>query len=341
MKKTAIYCEYDFDNKKIKDVSFELISKAFKLKTHAKNLLKNSDTFTIDAVILADEINEEEIKKAYCAGADEIILIKNENFKNFDTILYSKAFVEFYKTKNYDAVLFPATTKTRMTAPRITTLLETGLVADCSDVDFILKNEELKLAPTRPTFGAELMATILSKKNPQCATIRSGVFEADFNNKSLSCENCELNFTIYNSFESSNSNIKIIEEILKEKQEDYFSNAEIIFACGYGISGEKGIYFDKIKTLADKFNAKLGATRKVVDFKYLSAKHQIGQTGTSVKPEIYITFGISGAIQHICGMKNSKTVISINTDENAEIFKYSDYKIVDDAKKIIDEMLKI
>lgn len=334
MYKIAIYCEVDFQDNALNDVSFELISKAYQLKSEACELMNNNDfNYSIDAVVLADKLSEETIKKAYRAGADRVILLKNSLFEIFDSITYSKAFVQYYQSNEYDCILFPATTSARMVAPRITTMLNTGLVADCTDVNFVLKDGNLKLAPTRPTFGAELMATILSKKNPQCATIRPKTFEAVFE-----C-NKEGEFIEFNSNIQFESNIKILSSVVQSlNEEPYFENAKIIFACGYGICGNNGEYFEKVKMLADKFNAKVASTRKLVDFNYMPQKNQVGQTGQTVSPDLYIAFGISGAIQHICAMKNSKTIVAINSDENAEIFKYSDYKIVADAKEIINKL---
>lgn len=334
MYKVAIYCELNFEDNKLTNVSYELISKAFELKNKAFELVKDNDfKFVIDAVVAGEKLNDEEIKKIYSAGADRIILIKNQNFKNFDSIIYSKAYAQYFKMSGYDCILFPATTKTRMVAPRITTILNTGLVADCTGIDFILKDGNLKLAPTRPTFGAELMATILSKKNPQCATVRPKTFEAVFNNKNTG-EYLEFPIII-----EDKPSIKVLSSILQSENEGpYFENAKIIFACGYGIYTSGGEYFEKIKLLAQKLNAKVASTRKLVDFNFMPQKYQVGQTGQTVNPDLYIAFGISGAIQHICGMKNSKTIVAINNDKNAEIFKYSDFKIVADAKEIIDEL---
>lgn len=334
MYKIAIYCEVDFQDNALNNVSFELISKAYQLKSEACQLMNNNDfNYSIDAIVLADKLSEETIKKAYRAGADKVILLKNPLFETFDSITYSKAFVQYYQSNEYDCILFPATTSTRMVAPRITTMLNTGLVADCTDVNFVLKDGNLKLAPTRPTFGAELMATILSKKNPQCATIRPKTFEAVFE-----CDK-EGEFIQFDSNIQPEKNIKILSSVVQSSNEEpYFENAKVIFACGYGICGNNGEYFEKVKMLADKLNAKVASTRKLVDFNYMPQKNQVGQTGQTVSPDLYIAFGVSGAIQHICAMKNSKTIVAINNDENAEIFKYSDYKIIADAKEIIDKL---
>ncbi len=335
MKKIAVYTEFDFKNNTLSEVSYELISKMFSLKERAKDL--TSDllyNYTIDAIVLANEIDDALANKIYSAGADRIVLIQCQEFETFNTVLYSKAFLEYYQMTYYDCIIFPATVKTRMVAPRITTALDTGLVADCTNIDFVLKDNELKLASTRPTFGSELMAVILSKKNPQCATVRAGVFKAEFNNSKQGelikfCVNLKRD-----------ANIEILNSIINDKAKSYFDGAKIILAGGFGIAGNNSLYYKKLQKLADKINAKTASTRKVVDYNYMSFETQVGQTGQTVTPDIYIAFGVSGAIQHICGMKNSKKIVAINTDRNAEIFKYSDIKIVADAKEIIDKLLE-
>ena len=119
------------------------------------------------------------------------------------------------------------------------------------------------------------------------------------------------------------------------------ADAKIVLVGGYGLVDNKhGTYFTKLEQLAKKINAQIGSTKKVVDLGFMSKNTQIGQTGQTISPELYISFGVSGAIQHVMGMKKSKTVIAINTDENADIFNYADYKIVADAKQIIDDLLK-
>ena len=338
MKNIAIYCESDFSNYSFSSVSFELISKAYRLKQKARELTNNPDyNYSIDAIVLADVLSEDEIQKAYKAGADRVELYTEPYATAFskDPEAAVAPFVEYCQTTDYDCILFPATTRTRMVAPRITTILNTGLVADCTNLDFVLKDEKIMLAPTRPTFGSELMATILSKTNPQCATIRPNTFSATFNSKK------QGEFVQFCVNLRSELNVKLLSSVIDEAEQDsYFKGARIVLGCGFGISGDNGIYYKKVEELAQKINAKVASTRKVVGYGYMEHKTQVGQTGETIMPEIYIAFGISGAMQHVCGMKNSRTIIAVNTDENAEIFKYSDYKIVDDAKKIIDELLE-
>lgn len=333
MKKIAVYTEVK--DTILDETAYELLSKAFELKTFAKNI--NDTEIKITAVAISDKIDKQSVSKAYQAGADSFVLIKNDNFRQFEQILYAKAFLSYLETNPQDYILFPATPTGRMVAPRITTSLNTGLVADCTGINFILNENELKLASTRPTFGAELMATILSKQKPECATIRPKTFTVKLNN---------ANSGEYNEFrfcEDYFSPYVLIDRSQDKNNKISFDGKKVIFAAGFGLyEGDNKGYIEKLFNITKKLNVGFALSRKLVDFKIMSNEYQVGQTGATVSPDLYVAFGISGALQHIQGMKNSKKIIAINTDENAEIFKYADYKIVADAKKIIDELyLKI
>ena len=329
MKKIAVYCEINSTNN-LEEVSYQLISKMFELKNSF-----TSEEFEIDAIAQGASLEENSVEKAYKAGANRVILIKNGS-KDFVSTLYSECFMEFYyKNTKYDYIIFPATLTCRSLAPRITTILNTGLVADCTRIEFIEKNGEIKLAATRPTFGSELMATILSKTSPECATIRPNTFKTKFNNDKKG-EYVEFNCLEYDEFR-----IKIIQEILEKNNENNpLLSAKIVFCAGFGLNGDGGEYFKKLEKLAKIYGAEYATTRKVVDFNLAKKETQIGQTGLTIQSKLYVGFGVSGAIQHIQGMKNCEKIIAINIDENADIFNYSDYKIITDAKKIIDDLLE-
>lgn len=335
MKKIIIYGETDLKTGVLDDAAYELISKAVKLSHQSKDFTFG-DGYFIELVAIGPSIKDESLKKAYQAGADKVALIKDEQTSIFSQIIFSKYFVEYFNTYPAEIIIFPATLTGRILAPRITTMLDTGLVADCTDLELIVRNHEIKLAATRPTFGSELMATILCKTNPQCATIRPGVFKPEFFREETG------EFTEFLPTSSDESPIKLLRKITdKDASNNGFSDAKIVLCAGWGLyDGNDTQYFDKLQKLAKIVGAKYGATRKVIDFKLAEQSNQIGQTGSSTQADLYIAFGVSGAIQHIMGMKNAKTVIAINKDENAEIFKYADYKVVGDAKKIVDELYK-
>lgn len=342
MKKIIVYCEINNLTRTFDDVTYQLLSKARELKYSASLIGKTSDVkdyeYFVEAVALAPSLSRESISNALRSGADRVVLLKDSSFDIFVQTILASAFVEYFNSNPADIIIFPATPYGRIIAPRITTMLNTGLVADCTGLDFVLKKGELRLAPTRPTFGSELMATILSKKNPQCATIRPNVFKAEF------VDSVEINMDNYTEslikYPFEENRIKLINAITDKKTDKPdFLNAKVVLAAGFGIaSGKKGEYFDKLEKLSRIMCANYAVTRKVVEMGYADKKYQIGQTGSTTQADLYIAFGVSGAIQHIAGMKNSKTIIAVNNDENADIFKYSDYKIVADAKKMIDEI---
>ena len=334
MKKISVFGEINLKDNKIEQVSFELISKAKSLAYEAEKL-KQGVNYLVEAVFIASYLVDDEIKKAYKAGADRVVLIKDSVFDEFYSTVYANAFLEYFEKKPSEVLLFPATIKGRAVAPRVTVQLDTGLVADCTEAEFILKNDNLYFAPTRPTFGSELMATILSKKMPYCATIRPGVFKSEFKYQDSG------EFEEYIPVSYHEDRIKLISSNSEKNRESVdFSSAKVVLCGGYGLCENKGDeYYRKLKKIAKITDSNFAVTRKVVDFNLAESKYQIGQTGSSTQPKLYVAFGVSGAIQHIQGMKNSKTIVGINIDENADIFKYCDYKIVADAKKVIDDLL--
>ena len=315
--------------------TLELVSKAWELKIYSNSNF--SKDITVETVVISSNIDESIKHKIYSAGADKIVLIKNSSFDEYCQTIYSKVFVDYFSQNPADVILFPATQSVRAIAPRITTLLNTGLVADCTDLELIEKNGEIVLASTRPTFGGELMATILSKKNPQCATVRPATF------KIKDTKHSGGEYFEYSAPYFEENRVKLLKSFLEDTAPSFsLADANIVLAGGYGIvSSNKKEYFEKLEKLAKMINGCVGCTRKVVDYGIMPSGSQIGITGLTIAPRLYIAFGISGAIQHTMGMKNSKTVIAINSNENAEIFKYADYKIVADAKKIIDELLDL
>ena len=155
MKKITVYCEVDSSEKKLENVSYELISKAYDLAQSAMQM--QTDEYIVEAVALCDEIREESVKKAFMAGANKFVLIQDKCLENFSQAVFAQCFIEYFRENRSDVIIFPATIKGRIVAPRITTLLDTGLVADCTGLEFIVKDNQLKFAPTRPTFGSELM----------------------------------------------------------------------------------------------------------------------------------------------------------------------------------------
>ena len=312
MNKILIYLETQ--KTQIKKVSLELIAKT-------NELIKNLENFeTVGVLISKYDFEEQDLKQL---GLNKIIFCKTTNLKNYATIEYTEILEKIIKNENPQIIFVGATNQGRDLAPRVAARLNTGLTADCTELSI---SNDGKLTATRPTFGGSLMAQILCKTTPQMATIRPNVFK-------FSPQKVHDNF-MFEKFESDLSS-KIETSNIKEKSEEIcnYNDTEIIFAGGLGLKNKEN--FELLKQLAQKYNAKIGGSRKAVEKELIEKKYQIGQTGQTVSPKLYFAFGISGAIQHVSGIENAQTIIAINPDKNAQIHKIADYSIYEDATKII------
>lgn len=308
----------------IKRVSLELIGEANRL---SKKLGEK-----VIAVLLGNDI-EDKAELLIKYGADEVLVIDNPMLEPYMTSPYTKAVSSIIEKRKPSIVLFPATSIGRDLAPRVAARIGTGLSADVTDFD--IDKDDKSLLMMMPAFGGNIMATIVSKgKRPEMATVRAGVMlplEKDMN-RSGKIERFEI------EFDDSDRDVLIREVVIEAEEKDDISNAEIIVAGGIGMGAAH--HFDELKVLADELNGKLGATRPTVDAGWIDKSRQIGQTGKTVRPELFIGFGISGAIQLVSGMKKSKYVIAVNKDPKALIFDISDFGIVGDANKIIPLLIK-
>ncbi len=310
----------------IHPVTFELAGKANELSPKLNNspvmgfvVLK---TGKIDDYKEVFEIN----------GFDKVFYVEDDTFDFYKSDLYSRVALDMVKEIDPEILLIGATENGRDIAPRISTMLHTGLTADCTELDI---TDDGKLAATRPTFGGQLMATILSKKFPQMATVRPKVFKPmkSFEKKKTAFINMNLDLV---GFEPS---IEILNFIKSQKSDlNSLDSAEIIVAGGKGMQSKSG--FNLIKQLADKLGGVIGASRVAVEMGLASQECQIGQTGKTVSPKLYIACGISGALQHTIGMDKSSKIIAINSDKNAPIFKIADYGYVGDAFEIIPQLIE-
>ena len=320
-----IYAQLTRENY-IHTVFFELLDKSKELAAKLGGVEINAVIFTTPNLI-------NEFKESFQnMGLDKVYCFENDLFKNYSTEYYSKLIVNLVNDIKPEIFLIGATTQGRDLAPRISSALHTGLTADCTGLDI---NEKGLFAATRPTFGGELMATILCKTYPQMATVRPGVFRV---NSVYDKKDTEFIFPQY-SFEGLEDRVKIldfrnsVESIINE-----LDSAEIIVAGGMGLKNEQG--FALLKDFAKSIGATVGATRAAVEAGLAPSSIQIGQTGKTVRPKLYIACGISGAIQHIVGMENSEHIIAINNDKNAPIFEIADTGIVGDFFEIIPKYLE-
>lgn len=306
-------------------VVFELSNKAVELA----GKLENSPVMAL-LLVKPDLINE--FKEAFQkSGFDKVFYVVDERFGVYSTDLFAKAAIQAVKQIDPEIMLIGATCQGRDLAPRISTALHTGLTADCTGLD-ILDNG--KLAATRPTFGGQLMATILCKNLPQMATVRPKVFKPAREDILRDTTFIKLSVDL-SDYEPKTEILECTKKFVSEI--NTLDSADIIVAGGKGMKNAEG--FELLKRLADKLGGTVGASRVAVEMGLASTDIQVGQTGKTVNPKLYIACGISGALQHTIGMKNSAKIIGINTDKNAPIFDICDYGMVGDAFEIIPKLL--
>lgn len=330
-RKIFVITEYKKNQNVFSDLTFELLTLAVELKRQARE--NYNFELEVCATVLDSGIDAD-FNMLAKYGADNIFYVKNEKLRDYNLTYFSSAILELIKMKNPEIVLFPASTVGRELAPSVTSRLQTGLTADCTSCNLVKEKDKVKLAATRPTFGGVLMATILCKENPQCATFRQGVItKSALENFTTRCEEIPL----AHLFETS-SPIKNVEFIANEIKKSTLEDAKVIFCGGKGLKTKEN--FEKLRRLTEILGISLAASRGAVDLGLAEQEIQVGQTGKTVCPDLYVAFGVSGAVHHISGMSASSKVVAINKDENAPIFENCDYKIVADAVEIIDEMLK-
>lgn len=300
----------------------------------------------LKAVVLGDDesLLDKFTKTLISYGADEVYVIKHEELKNYRTLPYTRAVVEMVGETKPEIVLFSATTTGRDLAPRVASRLHTGLTADCTnlvidDFEDKLKNckYEKVLYQIRPAFGGDVIATIVSPEHyPQMATVRRDVFEVpeeDSGRKGV-ITNRQI------SFQDSDFAL-LLEEVVRSSCKTLnLKKAKVIVSGGRGLSKDPEKGFAMLDELATLLGGNLGASRGAVDRGWIDHCHQVGQTGQTVKPDVYVACGISGAIQHLAGMSGAKKIIAINSDPSATIFKHADYGIVGDVFDIVPLIIK-
>ncbi|MEG2929172.1 MAG: electron transfer flavoprotein subunit alpha/FixB family protein [Oscillospiraceae bacterium] len=269
------------------------------------------------------------ISSAKAYGADEILVVDGLEFSHYSTDAYVEALYSLVLQKAPTTILIGATNAGRDMGPRLACRLKTGLTADCTGLD--IDEDSGNVAWTRPAFGGNLMATILCPDHrPQIGTIRPGVFkkgEPDYNREA---KVVDTNIHIAPN-QIRTRLVETINELGAELVD--LENAEIIVSGGRGVGTAAG--FAQLQELADALGGSVGASRAAVDAGWISHSHQVGQTGKTVGPRLYIACGISGAIQHRAGIAGAEKIVAINCDPDAPIFDVADYGIVGDLFKVI------
>jgi len=305
------------------------------------------------AVLVGDDVKGL-TKDCFEAGADEVYTIEDPLLKNYTTDAFTKVMTDAINQYKPEIVLYGATHIGRDLAPRVAARLNTGLTADCTHLDvkmdkyIAFANEKTtldtsKLDPnstdtglkmTRPAFGGNLMATIICPHTrPQMATVRPGVMQKGEPEVGKTGEVIEVKPELG----EDDIRTKIIDIVRSTKEMVSLTDADIICSGGRGLGDASG--FELIQKFADKVGGVVGASRAAVDSGWIDHSHQVGQTGTTVKPKIYFACGISGAIQHLAGMQNSDIIVAINKDPDAPIFEVADFGIVGDLYKVIPEII--
>lgn len=307
----------------IQSVAYELLGKARDL----------ADTLgeKVVAMLLGYGIKDQ-AQKLIEFGADEVIVVDTIELKDYLSEQYSQVVNQIIEERKPNIVLYGATTIGRDMAPRIASRLKTGLTADCTKLEVAMdeKTQALQFRMTRPAFGGNLMATIICPNNrPQMSTVRPGVMQ-----KRTREEGRKGEVTVFTpKFDTSKFKVKLVETIKEDKTVVDIADAKILVSGGRGVQNKEG--FDKLQALADVIGGVVSSSRAMVDNGVMPHDRQVGQTGKTVRPNLYMACGISGAIQHLAGMEESDFIIAINKDKFAPIFSVADLGIVGDLHKIV------
>jgi electron transfer flavoprotein alpha subunit/NAD-dependent dihydropyrimidine dehydrogenase PreA subunit len=285
-----------------------------------------------EAVLLGDNV-ELLAQELIADGADVVYLAEHPKLQSYRTDAYAMVLSNLIQEKKPEVVLYGATTVGRDLAPRISQRIYTGLTADCTGLD--VDTSERLLLQTRPAFGGNIMATIVCPHHrPQMSTVRPGVMQAPTPdpNRTGVVERVPVEIS------DKDLNIKILQVVKEARRHVNLEDAKIIVSGGRGLGDPSG--FEVIGHLAEALGGEVGSSRAAVDSGWIDKEHQVGQTGKTVRPDLYIACGISGAIQHQAGMQEAKFIVAINKDPGAPIFQLADVGIVGDLYKVVPEIVK-
>lgn len=307
----------------LQKVSLELLGKGREI----------ADKLGVELTALLIGHNVEGMSKELAAfGADKVLLADREELAHYSTDGYAKVIADLANAHKPEIIFIGATYIGRDLGPRVAAKLSTGLTADCTALDIDPENNNLMM--TRPAFGGNLMATIVCGDNrPQMSTVRPGVFEKLTKDDSKAAVVEKANFELT----ASDIRTKVLEvkKIVKEVED--IIEADMIVSGGRGVGSKEN--FAMLKELADVLGGSVAGSRAAVDNGWVDKAVQVGQTGKTVRPTVYVACGISGAIQHLAGMQDSNYIIAINKDADAPIMKAADVALVGDFQKIVPEMV--
>lgn len=309
----------------VRNVGLELLNQG--------RVLAGANNEKLVAVIIGKDLDAA-AKTVTAYGADEVILVEGEEYKDYNTDGYANALVKLSEKYKPAAILFGGTIQGRDLAPRISCRLKTGCTADCTDLAVNAETGDIEW--TRPAFGGSIMATIVcSQTRPQVGTVRPGVF------KKAQPDDSKTASIIREEIRTPAEEIRTkLVDFIKSAEEAgvKLEEAEIVVSGGRGLGKPEN--FAIIKELADVLGGAVGASRAAVDAGWISPLRQVGQTGKTVGPKIYFACGISGAVQHLAGMSSSKIIVAINKDPEAPIFDVADFGVVGDLFEVIPVLIE-
>lgn len=333
MNNVFVYCE--IDKAQVEEVSYELLTKGRKLA--------NQLDVQLEAIVAGTDIKGKVEKEILSYGVDKLHVFDAEGLFPYTSKPHTSILVNLFKQEKPQICLMGATVIGRDLGPRVSSSLTSGLTADCTALEIgdfddkkNKKHYDNLLYQIRPAFGGNIVATIVNPDHrPQMATVRSGVMKAEKVDDNYKGE------VVYEDVAKFVPDTDYVVKVLErhvEKAKNNLKGAPIIVAGGYGVGSKEG--FDLLRKLAEELHGEVGASRAAVDAGYCEHDLQIGQTGVTVRPKVYIACGISGAIQHVAGMKESGIIISINTDPEAPINQIADYIITGSVEEVVPKLIK-
>ena len=304
----------------IKTVSYELLTRGRKL---ADKLDCN-----LTSILLTNNISEEKAEELILRGADQVILINAPELESFIVENYSNVIIDLIEERKPSIILAAATTMGRTLMPHVAMRVHGGLTADCTELD--IEDETGNLLQTRPAIGGNILATIKTPEHrPQMATVRPKSTKAAEIDQGRKGEIIIVDF----KKDLFDGRVERVGSRKNDEEDVNIQDAEVVIAGGKGM--KKKDNFDMLKELASYLDGVVGATRDAVDRDWISYPYQIGLSGKTVTPKLYIGCGISGAIQHLAGMKTADTIIAINEDPDSDIFKVADFGIIGDLFEVL------
>ncbi len=327
-----VYCEYE--DGKVADVSLELLTKG--------RVLADRLGVKLEAVVIGDKLDNIE-EQLFPYGTDVVYKVEDKRLYPYTSNPHAAVLINLFKEIKPQICLMGATCIGRDLGPRVSSCLHSGLTADCTALE-IGDHKDPKtgkeytdlLYQIRPAFGGNIVATIVNPEcRPQMATVREGVMKKEIKDAAYKGEVVALDADKY--VKPEDFVVEIIDRHI-EKSKVNIKNSPIIVAGGYGMGSKEG--FDLLFDLADTLGGEVGASRAAVDAGFAEHDRQIGQTGVTVRPKLYIACGISGQIQHIAGMQESSIIISINNDPNAPINTIADYVITGNVEDVVPKLIK-